>query len=66
MKEPLEARIVIKQRSDGLKALSVVDPRSGRESDTGLTATPGKDLDTKVRSLKLSLERAGNRVTVIG
>lgn len=64
MPEPLEARIVVAPLKGGRHELSVVDPRTGRTSATGLTVAPGDELDEKVRQLKRTLERAGSRVTV--
>lgn len=67
MKEPLEARIVLKRRSDGKTEILCWDPLNLREIRTGMTVPSHDDRQVagEVRKLREVLEKAGNRVTVI-
>jgi hypothetical protein len=59
-----EAKIVVrKDYRTGGGEVSVVDPKTGRESRTGLTARDGADQDKIVRQIKETMERGGNRVS---
>ncbi len=63
MKTLPEARICLRKLVNGQIEISVYDPIKGRESRTGLVASPDA-VDGKVRELKTTLERNGCWVTV--
>jgi hypothetical protein len=64
MAEQREARIVVgKADGQGRHEILCHDPVTGRDVKTGLAV--GRDqVESNVRQLKETLERAGNRVTV--
>ncbi len=68
MPPPIEARIIVKhgRRLDLRVGLTVYSPHDGKEVDTGLAAGPSQaDIDRTILGLKETLERAGNRVSVV-
>lgn len=56
-----DVRIVVRNRNDGFREVSVVDVYNSREIRAGTKVNPG-DLEAAVRNLKTSLERGGHRV----
>ncbi len=63
MKEQPELRICLRKRPSGKVELSVYDVLAEKESRTDWQVF-AHELDAKIRELKLTLERNGNRVTV--
>lgn len=61
-----ECRIVLREPgADGKREVFLVDPKTGRKSETGLRAGPSQDdVDRVVLDLKKTLERSGSRVSV--
>lgn len=65
MSEQLEARIVVQQLANGKAEVFLYDPKTGAKARAGMTVRQD-EVDREVRSLKLTLEKAGHRVTVVG
>ena len=52
-----EVRLLVHTTPDGRLRLSLLDPRTGKQSPAGLTSRAG--LDAEVRKVKAQLERSG-------
>lgn len=66
MSDRPEARILLRPARDGKRELVVLDPKTNRESQTGLLCGPSQaDIDATVRKVKLALERSGSWVSQV-
>lgn len=64
MAERPEVRILLYPQKDGKVEISLLDPRTNRESKTGLKVMPDR-VDEHVRRLKEALERSGSWVSAV-
>jgi hypothetical protein len=64
-KKQEETRIVTRAKGQGKTEVMVHCPESGRTIATGLETVNEQHLDKEIRNLKETLERAGNRVSVV-
>ncbi len=59
----LECRIILTYRDDDKVEMGMYDPLSHRYEKLGIHGPAQKEIDRVVKDLKVSIERAGHRLT---